>query len=63
MISWTEEDQIRYEAESKERKRKIIQKKLDEKPVCKIKRTDFGFAWNGKGGGKNEIRNIIQRQG
>lgn len=30
MISWTEEDQIRYETESKERKRKIIQKKLDE---------------------------------
>lgn len=29
-MSWTEEDQIRYEAESKERKRQIIQKKLDE---------------------------------
>ncbi|MDE6426298.1 MAG: hypothetical protein K2K89_09220 [Ruminococcus sp.] len=24
---------------------------LDGKPVCKIKRTDFGFEWNGKGGG------------
>ncbi len=23
---------------------------LDGKPVCKIKRTDFGFKWNGKGG-------------
>ncbi|MDE5770171.1 MAG: hypothetical protein K2I06_00880 [Ruminococcus sp.] len=23
---------------------------LDGKPVCKIKRTDFGFEWNGKGG-------------
>ena len=22
---------------------------LDGKPVCKIKRTDFGFGWNGKG--------------
>lgn len=29
-MSWTEEDQIRYEAESKERKRKIILKKLEE---------------------------------
>lgn len=27
---------------------------LDGKPVCKIKRTDFGFEWNGKGGEKNE---------
>lgn len=25
---------------------------LDGKPVCKIKRTDFGFEWNGKGGKK-----------
>ncbi|MDE5557861.1 MAG: hypothetical protein K2J32_09290 [Ruminococcus sp.] len=24
---------------------------LDGKPVCKIKRTDFGFEWNGRGGG------------
>lgn len=24
---------------------------LDGVPVCKIKRTDFGFEWNGKGGG------------
>ncbi len=23
---------------------------LDGKPVCKIKRTDFGFEWNGRGG-------------
>lgn len=23
---------------------------FDGKPVCKIKRTDFGFEWNGKGG-------------
>lgn len=29
-MSWTEEDQSRYEAESKERKRKIILKKLEE---------------------------------
>ncbi|MDE5860854.1 MAG: hypothetical protein K2H28_01520 [Ruminococcus sp.] len=27
---------------------------LDDKPVCKIKRTDFGFEWNGKGGDSNE---------
>lgn len=27
---------------------------LDGKPVCKIKRTDFGFEWNGKGGDSNE---------
>ena len=27
---------------------------LDGNPVCKIKRTDFGFEWNGKGGEKNE---------
>lgn len=25
---------------------------LDGQPVCKIKRTDFGFEWNGKGGEK-----------
>lgn len=25
---------------------------LDGKPVCKIKRTDFGFKWNSKGGEK-----------
>lgn len=29
-MGWTEDDQIRYEAESKERKRKIILKKLEE---------------------------------
>ena len=23
---------------------------LDDEPVCKIKRSDFGFEWNGKGG-------------
>lgn len=26
---------------------------LDGEPVCKIKRTDFGYEWNGKGGDKN----------
>lgn len=29
-MSWTEDDQVRYEAESKERKKQIILKKLEE---------------------------------
>lgn len=27
---------------------------LDGKPVCKIKRTDFGYEWNGKGGNNGQ---------